>query len=76
MEQTESSETSAYKIQTPGNYPEENMQRKNGFSECEGSSEFYRMFILTKCSALLTVCCEIFICLLINYLITGYVIAW
>jgi len=26
MEQTECSETSAYKIQTPGNYPEENMQ--------------------------------------------------
>jgi len=27
MEQTECSETSAYKIQTPGNYPEENIQR-------------------------------------------------
>jgi hypothetical protein len=26
MEQTECSETAAYKIQTPGNYPEENMQ--------------------------------------------------
>jgi len=26
MEQTECSETSAYKIQTPGNYPEENKQ--------------------------------------------------
>jgi len=26
MEQTECSETSAYKIQTPGNYSEENMQ--------------------------------------------------
>jgi hypothetical protein len=26
MEQTECSETSAYKIQTPGNYPEEGMQ--------------------------------------------------
>jgi len=26
MEQTECSETSAYKIQTPGNYPEENTQ--------------------------------------------------
>jgi len=25
-EQTECSETSAYKIQTPGNYPEENIQ--------------------------------------------------
>jgi len=27
MEQTECFETSAYKIQTPGNYPEENIQR-------------------------------------------------
>ena len=26
MEQTECSETTAYKIQTPGNYPEENTQ--------------------------------------------------
>jgi hypothetical protein len=26
MEQTECSETSAYKIQRPGNYPEENIQ--------------------------------------------------
>jgi hypothetical protein len=26
MEKTECSETSAYKIQTPGNYPEENTQ--------------------------------------------------
>jgi len=26
MEQTECSETPAYKIQTPGNYPEENIQ--------------------------------------------------
>jgi len=26
MEQTECSETSAYKIQTPGNYPKENIQ--------------------------------------------------
>jgi len=26
IEQTERSETSAYKIQTPGNYPEENIQ--------------------------------------------------
>jgi len=27
MEQTECSETSTYKIQTPGNYPEENIQQ-------------------------------------------------
>ena len=28
MEQTECSETSAYKIHTPGNYPKENIQQK------------------------------------------------
>jgi len=28
MEQTERSETSAYKIQMPGNYPEENIQQR------------------------------------------------
>ena len=27
MEETECSKTSAYKIQTPGNYPEENIQQ-------------------------------------------------
>jgi len=27
MEQTECSETSAYKIQTPGNHPKENIQK-------------------------------------------------
>jgi len=33
MEQTECSETSAYKTQTPGNYPEENIQHtENGES--------------------------------------------
>ena len=30
MEQTECSETLAYKIQTPGNYPEENVQHSWG----------------------------------------------
>jgi hypothetical protein len=29
MEQIECSETSAYKIQTPGNHPEENIQHPN-----------------------------------------------
>ena len=33
MEQTDSSETSAYTIQTPGNYPKERIQRvQNGFN--------------------------------------------
>jgi len=31
MEQTERSETSAYKIQTPGNYPEENIQQTDNY---------------------------------------------
>jgi len=31
MEQTECSETSAYKIQTPGNYPEESIQQLKFF---------------------------------------------
>jgi len=29
VEQTECSETAAYKIQTPGNYPEESIQHSN-----------------------------------------------
>jgi hypothetical protein len=33
MEQTECSETSAYKIQTPENYPEENIQNFPGLTE-------------------------------------------
>jgi len=33
MEQTECSETSAYKIQTPGNYPEENIQQETIYIE-------------------------------------------
>jgi hypothetical protein len=31
MEQIECSETSAYKIQTPGNHPEENIQQRKWF---------------------------------------------
>jgi hypothetical protein len=33
MEKTECSETSAYNIQTPGNYPEENIQQENIYIE-------------------------------------------
>ena len=39
MEQTECSETSAYKIQTPGNYPEESIQHSE-----HGASLKSRMF--------------------------------
>jgi len=34
MEQTECSETSAYKIQTPVNYPEESIQRVTTVNYC------------------------------------------
>jgi len=34
MEQTECSETSAYKIQTPENYPEESLQQVTRSLEC------------------------------------------
>jgi hypothetical protein len=33
MEQIECSETSAYKIQTPGNHPEENIQDTEMFTD-------------------------------------------
>ena len=33
MEQTECSETSAYKIQAPGNYPEGNIQQYSEYSK-------------------------------------------
>jgi len=40
MEETECSETSAYKIQTPGNYPEEHIQHtEQGESLKSGLSE-------------------------------------
>jgi len=37
MEQTECSETSAYKIQTPGNYPEESIQQVTHVNTCDCS---------------------------------------
>jgi len=44
MEQTECSETSAYKIQTPGNYPEANVQHTE-----HGESLKSRMFTSKLC---------------------------
>ena len=41
MEQTECSETSAYKIQTPGNYPEENIQQRNTYFNVWRNSFLY-----------------------------------
>jgi hypothetical protein len=43
MEQIEFSETSAYKIQTPGNYPEENIRRKFEIKNVE-------LYLKDKCS--------------------------
>jgi len=40
MEQTEYSETLAYKIQTPGNYPEENTQ--HGLFAASRSNELHK----------------------------------
>jgi hypothetical protein len=46
MEQTECSETSAYKIQTPGNYPEENIQPWNDF--CKKNSKNLVLYYITS----------------------------
>jgi hypothetical protein len=43
MEQTECSETSAYKLQTPGNYPKESIQHLE-----RGESLKSRVFNLSK----------------------------
>ena len=41
MEQTEFSETSAYKIQTPRNYPEENIQHTEHGESLKSRNFFY-----------------------------------
>jgi hypothetical protein len=44
MEQMECSETSAYNIQTPGNYPEENIQHtEHGKSLKSRTENFYTL---------------------------------
>jgi hypothetical protein len=47
MEQTESSETSAYKIQTPGNYPEESIQDINLFHRAQSSPFRNTYYLIT-----------------------------
>jgi len=56
MEQTECSETSAYKIQTPGNYPEENIQHDYFDFPCDGDQKWlkhivdiYKMYVTDSC---------------------------
>jgi hypothetical protein len=46
MEQTECSETSAYKIQTPGNYPEESIQKIAYFSDTKSFLNFVPLFYI------------------------------
>jgi len=45
MEQTEFSETSAYKLQTPGNYPEESIQPNSCSSKFFECAEKDKIFI-------------------------------
>ena len=42
MEQIECSETSAYKIQTPGNYPEESVEQNYCCSYCRRWGSYHR----------------------------------
>jgi hypothetical protein len=44
MEKTECSETPAYRIQTPGNYPEENIQHTEHGESLESKSIFSLKF--------------------------------
>jgi hypothetical protein len=46
MEQTECFETSAYKIQTPGNYPEENIQHSEHSKSLKSRKPTYTSKIL------------------------------
>jgi len=54
MEQTECSETSAYKIQTPGNYPEESIQHSE-HGERLKSRKIFRLGFVTACGTNTTV---------------------
>jgi hypothetical protein len=62
MEQTECSETSAYKIRTPGNYPEESIQ----YSEHDEILKS-RIVILTHLLYLIFYPSPLFVAVLINY---------
>ena len=48
MEQTECSETSAYKIQAPGNYPEENIQHTEHGESLKSSWFFFTRLYQTN----------------------------
>jgi hypothetical protein len=48
MEQTECSKTSAYKIQTPGNYPEENLQHTEHGESLKSRKQFQVKALLQR----------------------------
>jgi len=52
MEQTECFETSAYKIQTPGNYPEESIQHTEHGESLKSRSKFTKIFLKNVCKFL------------------------
>jgi hypothetical protein len=54
MEQTECSETSAYKIQTPGNYPEEKIQHFTTRAKLEIRKNILCLYLDTSSGADLT----------------------
>jgi len=63
MEQTERSETSAYKIQMPGNYPEESIQHlehreslKSRRSRMSPELHLFPFFWLVRCNTCLSIC--------------------
>jgi hypothetical protein len=52
MEQTERSQTSTYKIQTPGNYPEESKQHSEGGESLKSRIRLYKHVSLLFCDEL------------------------
>ena len=56
MEQTECSETSAYKTQTPGNYPEESIQHSEHAKSLKSRIQLHHSFMYTACKMLLSFC--------------------
>jgi hypothetical protein len=60
MEQTECSETSEYKIQTPGNYPVENMQHTEHEEKFEiKNTRIYRILEYIPYSKFLSTSCSV-----------------
>jgi len=56
MEHTECSETSVYKIQTPGNHPKESTQNLRVAAQCQPIRHFTTEVQYVQCSMCSTVC--------------------